>query len=132
MILEREEPKMREICDKHFPDNFVIPVYGGVLVDLTKYWASWPAAKKALENNIVAARISQLATFHQQELKAVSKKLDKYTIEGKLREKEALDNIKDLIGLLRDANATIRWIVLHQNCSDVNFKKIVDASVDEN
>ena len=48
---------MREICDKHFPDNWVIPVYGGVLVDLLAYWSSFPAAKKALENNIVQDRV---------------------------------------------------------------------------
>lgn len=26
-ILEKENAKMREIVDKHFPDNWVIPVY---------------------------------------------------------------------------------------------------------
>jgi len=45
---------MREICDKHFPDNWVIPVYGGVMVDLLTYWESFPAAQKALLNNITA------------------------------------------------------------------------------
>ena len=46
---------MREICDKHFPDNWVIPIYNGVLVDLTVYWGTFPAAKKALFNNITEA-----------------------------------------------------------------------------
>lgn len=82
VILEREEPKMREICDKHFPDNWVIPVYGGFLVDLTKYWATWPAAKKALDNNIVPARVTQLAQYHSQEMKTIDKKLGKYIVEG--------------------------------------------------
>lgn len=106
---------MREICDKHFPDNWVIPVYGGILVDLNKYWVSWPAAKKALQNNIVLDKVQHLSQFHQQELSAVSKRLTKFIVEGQLREKEALDNIKDLMATLRDANATIRWIILHQN-----------------
>ena len=57
LILESQEPKMREICDKHFPDNWVIPVYGGVLYDLEFYWASFPAAIKALRNNIVEERV---------------------------------------------------------------------------
>jgi WASH complex subunit strumpellin len=55
---------MREICDKHFPDNWVIPIYGGILVDLLKYWNSWAAAKKALTNNIVPERVKQLSKFH--------------------------------------------------------------------
>jgi len=51
-VMDEQEAKMREICDKHFPDNWVIPVYGGQLVDLLSYWDSFPAAKKALLNNI--------------------------------------------------------------------------------
>jgi len=64
IILEKQEPKMREICDKHFPDNWVIPVYGGILVDLNMYWSSWPAAKKALGNNIVLEKVQHLSQFH--------------------------------------------------------------------
>lgn len=53
-ILEKENAKMREIVDKHFPDNWVIPVYQGHLIDLTIYWGeNFPAAAKALSNNIV-------------------------------------------------------------------------------
>lgn len=48
LILDDHEPKMREICDKHFPDNWVIPIYGGQLVDLLAFWRSFPAATKAM------------------------------------------------------------------------------------
>ncbi len=45
---------MREIVDKHFPDNWVVPFYQGHLIDLTSYWGEhFPAAAKALGNNIV-------------------------------------------------------------------------------
>ena len=73
---------MREICDKHFPDNWVIPIYGGQLADLLAYWDSWPAAKKALENNIVPARVEKLALMTLEGLKTNNKKLGKYIIEG--------------------------------------------------
>lgn len=73
---------MREICDKHFPDNWVIPIYGGILVDLLKYWNSWAAAKKALTNNIVPERVKQLSKFHQGELDVTIKRLGKYIVEG--------------------------------------------------
>lgn len=56
-LMDDQDAKMREICDKHFPDNWVIPIYGGQLVDLLSYWDSFPAAKTALHNNIKLARV---------------------------------------------------------------------------
>lgn len=55
---------MREICDKHFPDNWVIPIYGGILCDLEAYWVSFPAAIKAFRNNIVQDRVEYFAQYH--------------------------------------------------------------------
>lgn len=52
---------MREIVDKHFPDNWVIPIYQGHLVDLTEFWSPFPAAMKALNNNIVVENIKKIA-----------------------------------------------------------------------
>lgn len=59
-ILDSQEPKMREICDKHFPDNWVIPIYGGIFVDLEAWWVSFPAAIKAFRNNITVDSV----TYH--------------------------------------------------------------------
>ena len=117
-ILDEREAKMREICDKHFPDNWVIPLYGGQLVDLLAYWQSFPAAKKALENNIVPSKVEFLANQCLQGLSTSSKRLKRYTIDGQLQEKEALANVKELLGCLRDANTTIRWIMLHEHTSN--------------
>lgn len=121
---------MREICDKHFPDNWVIPIYGGILYDLEFSWQSFPAANKALKNNIVEDKVRYLAEINVQNLDKISKKLKKYIIDGQLQEKEALDNVKNLSNLLREANSTIRWIMLHQNCSNSKFKEIVSSNVD--
>jgi WASH complex subunit strumpellin len=52
---------MREIVDKHFPDNWVIPIYQGHLVDLTDIWGPFPAAMKALSNNIEAENIKKIS-----------------------------------------------------------------------
>lgn len=117
-ILDEKEAKMREICDKHFPDNWVIPIYGGQLVDLLAYWESWPAAKRALTNNIVPAKVEFLCRTCLEDLRNNSKNLKKYIIEGQLQEKETLANMKELLGVLRDANTTIRWIMLHEHTSN--------------
>ena len=43
---------MREIIDRHFNDNWVVPFYLGYYIDLTVEWKDFQAAKKAL-NNII-------------------------------------------------------------------------------
>ena len=47
-ILENETTQMRELVDKFFPDNWVIPYYLGFLVDLSWQWAPYRAAKEAI------------------------------------------------------------------------------------
>ena len=83
-ILDEREAKMREICDKHFPDNWVIPIYGGQLVDLLAYWKSFPAATKALENNIIPSKVEFLCRQKLEGLRSSSKSLNRYIIDGQL------------------------------------------------
>jgi len=47
-ILQNETNQMRELVDKFFPDNWVIPYYLGYLVDLSWQWAPYRAAKEAI------------------------------------------------------------------------------------
>lgn len=75
---------MREIVDKHFPDNWVVPIYQGHLVDLTEIWAPFPSAMKALNNNIVIENIKKIANYHFKKLDESLKRLDAYIIEGQL------------------------------------------------
>lgn len=63
-------------------------------------------------------RVKYFALHHAQEVKKVTKKIAKYIVDGQVQEKEALDNIKVLSSVLRDANSTIRWIMLHQKCTN--------------
>ena len=130
-ILDEREAKMREICDKHFPDNWVIPIYGGQLVDLLSYWESFPAAKKALENNIIPSKVEYLCRQCLEGLRTNSKRLNRYIIEGQLQEKEALANVKELLGCLRDANTTIRWIMMHEHTSNKVMLQVVQSIVKE-
>ena len=46
-LLVKKEAIMREIVDKHFPDNWVIPYYMGYTVDLSEAWAPYKAASTA-------------------------------------------------------------------------------------
>ena len=52
-------------------------------------------------------------------------------MEGQLQEQEALDNVKELLGCLRDANHTIRWIMLHQNSRKPKVLEIVNQIINK-
>ena len=67
-IMESKKSKMREIVDKHFYDNWVVPFYLGYLVDLTEEWKSYKAAKLALENTLDPDQIQQLANEYIKNL----------------------------------------------------------------
>lgn len=51
-IMESKKSKMRELVDKHYSDNWVVPYYLGYYVDLTVEWQDYDAARKALENTL--------------------------------------------------------------------------------
>jgi len=56
--------KMREVVDKHFYDNWVVPFYLGYYIDLTTEWAPFKAAKIALGNTLDLEYIEDLAKFN--------------------------------------------------------------------
>lgn len=124
-ILNSEDAKMREIVDKHFPDNWIIPVYQGHLVDLTVYWGPFPAARKAMDNNIVVENIKKIASVYYNKMQASKTQLKSYLIQGKLLEEYVLDHIKQLLKLLRDANVTVRWVLLHKTTRNKAFLDIL-------
>lgn len=106
---------MREIVDKHFPDNWIIPVYQGYLVDITQYWGSFEASRKALANNVNESQVSKFAVYHQAKVKSLKKDLKLYLKEGKLLDDYVLDHVQPLLECLRECNITIRWLLLHRN-----------------
>jgi hypothetical protein len=60
-------------------------------------------------------------------LEHADKRLKSYIIEGTLQEEFVLDHVKELMNCLRDANVTIRWIMLHRHCKNKKFKEIIEA-----
>lgn len=56
-ILHSERTTMREVVDKHFNDNWVVPVYMGWLVQLDEEWLPYRAAREALANTLQLVRV---------------------------------------------------------------------------
>ena len=51
-FLQSESSKLREIVDKHFYDNWVVPVFMGYVVDLTNEWQTYDSARRAIDNTV--------------------------------------------------------------------------------
>jgi len=122
-VLERDFTKMREIVDKHFADNWVLPYYMGYIVDLSTQWDHYKAAKAALTNTLYIENIRELIEKFQKKLADNTKKLKDLLFEGALNEEHVLDKINQLIQVLREANFTLRWLILHRNTA---YKKAAD------
>ena len=56
-----DNPMMREIADKFFCDNWVVPIYMGFHLNLIEWWEGFKAAKMALGNTVDNARVKQLS-----------------------------------------------------------------------
>ena len=116
-ILNNEQAKMREIVDKHFPDNWVVSIYMGFTVDLIEVWEPYRAAKTALNNTIEAINVTRQSAKHIKKVPLLQKQILKLLKEGVLHREYVLDNVPKLIHTMREANVTIRWMMLHTHNS---------------
>lgn len=112
---------MREIVDKHFADNWVLPYYMGQIVDLTVVWDHYKAAKTALTNTLYPENVKEIIEKYTVKLSECTKKTKEFLSEGSLSEDFILDKINDLIKVIRDANVCLRWAILHRNTM---YKKV--------
>jgi WASH complex subunit strumpellin len=112
-ILHTQQAQMREIVDKHFPDNWVISMYMGITVNLLDAWEPYKAARTALNNTLTAANIQELALKYIVQVTPLNKAVEDYLTEGTLVAGFVLDNVGKLMNCLRECNVTLRWIMLH-------------------
>lgn len=112
-LLHNQQAIMREIVDKHFPDNWVISIYMGLTVNLLNAWLPYKAASTALNNTLETGNVKQLASSFGKKIEQLLPALQNYLKEGMLRDEFILDNIPRLMTVMRDSNVTLRWIMLH-------------------
>jgi len=95
-------------------------------VDITEYWENFPSAKKALSNCVYLENVREIGNKHLNMIHSVAKRLKSYTIEGQLLEEFVLDKVKDLLICLRDANVTIKWIMLHRHSKFKKYRDMIE------
>ena len=72
-ILHTSAAIMREIVDRFFPDNWVISIYMGILINLQDWWIPYKAARTALNNTLETSNVKKIAQTYGQRMKVRSR-----------------------------------------------------------
>lgn len=129
--LKSNQSAMRQVVDRHFCDNWVIPVYMGHVVDLSVDWQGYKAASLALDNVLTDKDVARVAAKNAREVEAGIEELDAYLTEGKLTEQHLLDHMKSLLDCLRRCNSALRWRLLHARAANPKWRAAVAAQPDK-
>jgi WASH complex subunit strumpellin len=117
---------MREIVDKHFSDNWVVPVYMGVTADLSVEWDRYKAAKDALAlDTLQVNHVKEILRQHTLAMASAHKSLDQYLLEGVLTETFVVDQLANLTEVVRQSNIALRWVLLHRRSETKKWKDLV-------
>ena len=128
-LLHKREAIMREIVDKHFPDNWVLPFYLGFTVDLADAWLPYKAATSALRNIMSKQNVEGEIKKHSLAVAALNADLDRVLTEGVLTSDFVLSNPRKLVEQVRNCNYTLRWLMLHRTTGVKQWRELIVKSV---
>ena len=126
-ILQDNSEMMRDIANKHFADNWVISYFQGFTVDLFEAWKNFPAAFQALNRVITIDRVKEISLKQKTDMATLNGKLTTQVMESYLQKDYVLENSNELVNLIRSANVTMRWLMLHRNTKNSKFREIIHA-----
>lgn len=112
-ILRQETAMMREIVDKHFPDNFVISVYLGLTAWLPDAWEPYKAARAAITNTTNSTEVKQVANSRGKSLRELIPRMEQFLLEGVVTRASLLEQVPQLMSIVRESNVCLRWMLLH-------------------
>lgn len=127
--LESENSKMREIVDKHFSDNWNLSIYMGYTCDIIDWWKDCKAAKNALSITITIESVKSMSKNNLEKLNSNIKKLEKFYYAGSMNEDYVLDNIQNLLSIMREANVVLRWYLLQLTTTVKKYKEIIQENI---
>ncbi|KAI8426207.1 hypothetical protein MSG28_005135 [Choristoneura fumiferana] len=113
--LHSDVSKMREIADKFFPSNWIIPIYMGVTVNVIDYWENFKAAKLALSNTCNSKMVKEVFSKRGSAVPMLINKTHQLLKEGVMTDDFVLDNINKILNLLINSNFVLRWLLLHNS-----------------
>lgn len=98
----------------------------GYVVDLTNEWQQYEAAKRAIDNTVSSRGVKTFAEKLKKDAKRIVHKLtDEILPTGVLTNDFVLSKMDSLLNLLRDANTTCKWLMLHRLAAKEELRTIV-------
>lgn len=113
--LHNDVSKMREIADKFFPSNWIVPIYMGVTINVIDYWENFKAAKSALSNTCNSKMVKEVFSKRGSAVLMLINKTHQLLKEGVMTDDFVLDNINKILNLLINSNFVLRWLLLHNS-----------------
>lgn len=123
-VLHNFSSQMREVVDKFFADNWIVPLFMGITVNLVDLWEPYKAAREALSNTTDPETIREFSLKHQTNFAKQLKSTRDLLQDGFLTENFVLANISKIMSIFRECNVTLRWLMLLLSSSST----VVDSS----
>nr|CAB3484388.1 unnamed protein product [Digitaria exilis] len=114
---------MREIIDRFFKDNWVVPIFLHFSVDLLVSWDAYKEAKLSLVSCLSLASIRDISLYHYTKVTHFLADLDIHI--HAINKEYVLDNSLSLISVIRECNFTLRWLLLHRMTSDKKARDLI-------
>ncbi|XP_061936928.1 WASH complex subunit 5 isoform X2 [Apis cerana] len=118
IMLHTHTAIMREIVDRFFPDNWVISIYMGIVINLCDWWLPYKAARTALNNTLESSNVKVIAQNYGQKMKKLISETEEVQLAVTLDESA----IGSLVKLVRECNVTLHWILLHTAVSTISLE----------
>ncbi|KAK9819738.1 hypothetical protein WJX72_001772 [[Myrmecia] bisecta] len=112
-VLHKDPALMRVLVDKHFSDSWMVPWAPGFCADLAWEWDQYRAARAALAGVVAPGRVRDLAQMYKGLLPGLESQMSHYLVAGVLQEEYVVQHTSEVFNCLRDANVTLRWLLLH-------------------
>ena len=125
-VMENKHGLTREIIDKFFDDNWVIPLYTGITIDLFSEWQHYGDTKVALDNILKKETVKMLNQRNSDGLKECIETLKTYLAPNTLTDDFVLENISAILNFLRRCNVLLRWRILHRLAIYEKYSTIIE------
>ncbi|XP_022684401.1 WASH complex subunit 5 isoform X2 [Setaria italica] len=114
---------MREIVDRFFKDNWVVPIFLHFSVDLLVSWDAYKEAKLSLVSCLSPTSIRDISLHHYTKVTHFLADLDIHI--HAINKEYVLDNSLSLLSVIRECNFALRWLLLHRMTSDKKARDLV-------